>query len=294
MRYILLLLLFLPYSLFGRSIQEVVTPIAIFLPDTPRGREHGTALEEKFQQNSHKANFYYSSTQDDQNSKIEESLSEELRLIIIYSFNNDVNNITPKVIEQNIQIITYDRLIENNRDYFYYLTFDYELMGRTLAEKTIQNLTVSENPYNFLLLSEKGSRNQEQIYTGIVDILTPYIRSGRITPTVPIDNFNTLSITVGNNTVTEAGIDKLLNMGSEMPDIVFSTNDMITEIINDKLDLLQPSEKLIRNVDRFAEITVLLCNQILNEEEVILPNTRHYKTDTELIMVDTFFIDPTF
>lgn len=294
MRYILLLLLFLPYSLFGRSNQESLTPIAVFLPDTQDGKIHGEFLEKKFQQNNHKANFYYSSSQDDQNSKIEETISENLKLIIIYSFNNDVNNITSAIIEKSIQIITYNRLIENNRNYFYYLTFDYEQMGRILAEKTIQKLPVSDTPYNFLILSEVRNRNQELIYTGMLEILTPYIRSGRIKPTIPIDNYRTLSISLSNDTILEAGIDKLLNLGTEIPDIVFSTNNHITDVINDKLDLVQPSEKLIQNIDRFAETAVLLCNLILDEEEVILPYTRHYKTDTELIMVDTYFIDPTF
>lgn len=291
---LLLLLFIIPISLFARSSQEEETPIAIFLPDSTDGRKHGVALEEKFNQNTYKANIYYSNTQDDQNIKIEESLSEEIKLVIIYSINNDINNITQKIVEHNIQIITYDRLIENNRDYFYYLTFDYEIMGRNLTEKTMQKLTPSDKPYKILLIAEERNRNQELIYTGIIDILKSYIRSGRVSPTVPIDSFKTLSIPTTNELILEAGIDKLLNLGSETPDIILSTDNQITEVVNDKLDLIQPSELLSPNINRFAETAVLLCNQILNETEVLLPNTRHYKTDTELIMVDTYFIDPNF
>lgn len=292
--YLFTLILISGNVIFSSSKQENLTPIAIFLPDTPYGREHGTQLENKFQQNTHTAEIYYSATQLDQNSDIESHLSDGFKIMIIHNLDSDINIITPQIVAKGIQIITYDSLIENNRDYFFYLTFDYELMGKTLADKTVQKLPAKETPYNFLIVTEKGDKNQKLIYNGIQEVLSPYIRSGRLNPLLPIEDYKTLSIKGNSETVIEAEIDKLLNLSGDNPDIIFSTNDLITEIINDKLDLVIESEQLSKNLESFAQTTVMLCNQILNEDEIDLPETRHYKTDTGLIMVDTYFINPNF
>lgn len=288
----LIILLYLPFSISGRSQEEVTTDIIIFLPEGPRWVNHGDELKKQFSQSSYTLELFYSKNQNEQNTQLESILLQpELKVVVINSHNDRVNEITPKLIEQNIEIVVYDRLIKDSRDYHYFLTYDYKNIGKKLANSALQQLADRGTPYNMLLITSP-SRNQKLIFDGIKEELVPYIESSRIHPVISLENYEILTINVTDDTVTEAGVDKLLNLSDNEPEFILSTYKRITRVVNEKLDLLIDSEQYLENVTLMATSLVHMCTKLIEEEVVEIQETRHYKTDTGLIMVDTYLVTP--
>ena len=85
--------------------------------------------------------------------------------------------------EKNIPVIAYDRLIMNSDAVKYYATFDNYLVGKTQGEyiRDALDLENKDGPFNIELFTGSADDNNVNFFFGgAMDVLKPYIDSGKL------------------------------------------------------------------------------------------------------------------
>ena len=86
--------------------------------------------------------------------------------------------------ENNIPVISYDRLIMNTDAISYYATFDNYLVGKTQGEFLVDALDLDNTQmghYNIeFVTGDPGDNNVNFFFGGAMDVLQPYIDEGKL------------------------------------------------------------------------------------------------------------------
>ncbi len=85
--------------------------------------------------------------------------------------------------EKNVPVIAYDRLLMDNEWVSYYATFDNYMVGSVQGNyvKEALKLDEAEGPFNLeITAGDPGDNNAFYFYNGAVDVLKPYIESGKL------------------------------------------------------------------------------------------------------------------
>ena len=84
---------------------------------------------------------------------------------------------------KNIPVIGYDRMIYNTDALDYYVSFDNYMVGVVQGEYIRENLGLDDNagPFNIeIFAGDPGDYNAAMFYQGAIDVLKPYIDSGKL------------------------------------------------------------------------------------------------------------------
>ena len=165
-------------------------------------------------------------------SQIDSMIDNNCQVLLIAAINGPaLSGVLQKAADKKIKIIAYDRLIMDSPNVDYYTTFnnfDVGVMQGEYIEKAL-DLKNSEGPYNIEIFSgSPNDNNATFFYNGAMNILQPYIDSGKLVVQSGEVDFAVTSIMDWVSEAAQQRMDKLLkayyNNGTELH-AVLSPND---------------------------------------------------------------------
>lgn len=258
-------------------------------------------------------------------SQIENMLLKDVQVLVIASIDGGaLGEVLRTAHDNNIPVIAYDRLITGTEFVDYYTSFDNYRVGAFQGNYIVDVLDLenADGPFNIEYFGGSPDDNNAHLfYQGAIDVLQPFIDSGKlVNPSGQID-FETVAILGWGSDDAQARMDNLINSyyadGTAL-DVVLSPNDSLAiGIVNslvaagftkEKWPVLTGQDCDIPNVINIvkglqsmsvfkdtrtlAERTVTMVDQILAGKEVEVNNTEDY--DNGVKVVPSYLCDPVF
>ncbi len=117
---------------------------------------------------------------------LEEMIEGGCRVLIVAPiYGPDLNSVMTKAMEAGISVIAYDRSLGDFGGEYYYVTFDSYLVGQVQGQFVRDALKLESGsgagPYNIeFTAGDPGDTNANLFYSGAMDVLKPYIDSGKL------------------------------------------------------------------------------------------------------------------
>jgi len=118
-----------------------------------------------------------------QNAIIQAYLNKKPKALIIGNINDGVRSAVAAAAKQKVVVVAYDRLIQNSKDYNYFITFNNknvgELQGKAIVEALNLSAATAASPKNITLFAGSSTDdNANFFYDGAIEVLAPYIDKG--------------------------------------------------------------------------------------------------------------------
>lgn len=168
-------------------------------------------------------------------SNIENMITNGVDALIIAPINGEaLTGPVNLAAEQDIPVISYDRLIMNTENVDYYTTFDLLNVGELQGEYIVDalNLEEEEGPFNIELFGGAPDDNNAPLYfEGAMSKLQPYIDDGTLVVQSGQTDFNTIAIENWDNATAQTRMDNLLTSSytNEVLDAVLTPNDAVAQ-----------------------------------------------------------------
>lgn len=159
--------------------------VAMPTKDLQRWNQDGENMKKQLEAAGYEVDLQFASNKvETQVSQIENMISGGCKVLVIGSIDGDSLGTPLKTAEeQGIPIIAYDRLIMNSSAVTYYATFDNYLVGKKQGEYIVKSLDLEKKagPFNLeIFTGDPGDNNATFFYNGAMDVLKPYIDSGKL------------------------------------------------------------------------------------------------------------------
>lgn len=159
--------------------------VAMPTKDLQRWNQDGANMEKQLKEAGYQVDLEYASNDiQTQVSQIENMISNGCDVIVIASINGEsLGTVLEQAKKDNIPIIAYDRLIMNSDAVSYYATFDNFMVGTKQGEYIKEKLDLDNatGPFNLeIFTGDPGDNNARYFYGGAMEVLQPYIDSGKL------------------------------------------------------------------------------------------------------------------
>ena len=161
--------------------------IGVVMPtkDLQRWNQDGGNMEKLLKEAGYEVDLQYSNNDiQTQVSQIENMISNGCKVLVIASINGDsLGTVLAQAKKENIQVIAYDRLIMNSDAVSYYATFDNYMVGTKQGQYIEEKLDLKNaaGPFNLeIFTGDPGDNNARYFYGGAMDVLRPYVDSGKL------------------------------------------------------------------------------------------------------------------
>lgn len=150
-----------------------------------RWNQDGDNMKKQLEAAGYKVDLQYAD--DDiptQVSQIENMIANGVDVLVIVAIEADsLGTVLAQAKIKNKPVIAYDRLIMNTDAVTYYATFDNYMVGTKQGEYIEQALDLKNaaGPFNIeLFTGDPGDNNAKFFFNGAMDVLRPYIESGKL------------------------------------------------------------------------------------------------------------------
>jgi len=159
--------------------------VAMPTKDLQRWNQDGANMKEQLEKAGYTVDLQYASNDiATQVSQIENMISSGCKVLVIASIEGDsLGTVLAQAKEKGVKVIAYDRLIMNSDAVSYYATFDNYMVGTKQGEYIKEQLDLdnAEGPFNIeLVTGDPGDNNARFFFGGAMDVLQPYIDSGKL------------------------------------------------------------------------------------------------------------------
>ena len=159
--------------------------VAMPTQDLQRWNQDGSNMKAELEAKGYEVDLQYAGNDSaTQASQIENMIANGDQLLVVASIDGDsLGTVLAQAKEANIPVISYDRLIMNTDAISYYATFDNYLVGKTQGEYLVDALDLenADGPFNLeIITGDPGDNNVNFFYGGAMDVLQPYIDSGKL------------------------------------------------------------------------------------------------------------------
>ena len=159
--------------------------VAMPTQDLQRWNQDGSNMKAELEAKGYEVDLQYAGNDSaTQASQIENMIANGDQLLVVASIDGDsLGTVLAQAKEANIPVIAYDRLIMNTDAISYYATFDNYLVGKTQGEYLVDALDLenADGPFNLeIITGDPGDNNVNFFYGGAMDVLQPYIDSGKL------------------------------------------------------------------------------------------------------------------
>lgn len=162
-----------------------VVGVAMPTKDLQRWNQDGSNMEAQLKDAGYTVDLQYASNDiATQVSQIENMISNGCEVLVIASIEGDsLGTVLAQAKDAGIPVIAYDRLLMNSDAVTYYATFDNYMVGTKQGEyiKQALDLENAEGSFNLeVFTGDPGDNNARFFYGGAMDILQPYVDSGKL------------------------------------------------------------------------------------------------------------------
>ena len=159
--------------------------IAMPTKSLERWNRDGSYLEEQFKGKGFDVSLTYSDNKIDQQVKdIEGLIADKVDLLVIAAIDGEsLSQVLADAKEENIPVISYDRLIMNTDAVSYYVSFDNYTVGKLQGEFVKEQLDLDNaaGPFNIeFTAGDPADNNAGFFFNGAYDVLKPYIDDGKL------------------------------------------------------------------------------------------------------------------
>ena len=161
--------------------------VGISLPtkDLMRWYEDGDRMKKGFEELGYTVDLQYAGNKTaTQAAQIENMINSGCEVLIIAAIeSSSLTQVLEKAESEGIPVIAYDRLIYETDTVDYYLTFDNYKVGQIQAEYIVNalNLESAKGSFNIeITAGDPSDMNAAYFYQGAMDVLTPYLNSGKL------------------------------------------------------------------------------------------------------------------
>ena len=159
--------------------------VAMPTKDLQRWNQDGANMKSQLEEAGYEVDLQYAANDiATQVSQIENMINSGCELLVIASIDGDsLGTVLEMAKEASIPVIAYDRLIMNSDAVSYYATFDNYMVGTIQGTyiKDQLDLDNAEGPFNIeLTTGDPGDNNARFFFGGAMDVLQPYIDSGKL------------------------------------------------------------------------------------------------------------------
>ena len=159
--------------------------IAMPTKSLERWNRDGSFLEEQFKSKGYEVKLTFSDNKIDQQVKdIEGLLADGVNLLVIAAIDGEsLSQVLAQAKEQNVPVISYDRLIMQTDAISYYVSFDNYTVGKLQGEFVRDQLDLDNaaGPFNLeFTAGDPADNNAGFFFNGAYDTLKPYIEAGKL------------------------------------------------------------------------------------------------------------------
>ncbi len=159
--------------------------IAMPTKSLERWNRDGSFLEEQFKSKGYEVKLTYSDNKIDQQVKdIEGLLADGVNLLVVAAIDGEsLSQVLAQAKEQNVPVISYDRLIMNTDAISYYVSFDNYTVGKLQGEFVRDKLDLDNQagPFNIeFTAGDPADNNAGFFFNGAFDALKSYIDAGKL------------------------------------------------------------------------------------------------------------------
>ncbi|MCR5303764.1 MAG: sugar-binding protein [Lachnospiraceae bacterium] len=150
-----------------------------------RWNRDGSFLKEQFESAGFKTELVFSNNEIDQQvSDLENLIADNVSLLVVAAIDGEsLSTVLKDAKDAGIPVISYDRLIMNTDAISYYVSFDNYTVGKLQGEfvRDALDLDNAEGPFNIeFTAGDPADNNAGFFFNGAVDVLQPYIDSGKL------------------------------------------------------------------------------------------------------------------
>ena len=163
------------------------TKVGVAMPtkDLQRWNQDGANMEKQLKEAGYTVDLQYASNDvATQVSQIENMINSGCKVLVIASIEGDsLGTVLAQAKEKGVKVISYDRLILNSDAVTYYATFDNYMVGTKQGQYIEEQLGLKSGngPFNLeIITGDPGDNNARFFYQGAMDVLQPYIDSGKL------------------------------------------------------------------------------------------------------------------
>ncbi|MBO4688344.1 MAG: sugar-binding protein [Clostridiales bacterium] len=289
-----------------------------------RWDEDGKNLKRQLEEDGYTVDLQYADNDVSiQNSQIESMINSGCKVLVIAPIDGfSLGNVVEEAQAANIPVIAYDRLIWDTEGVTYYASFDNYMAGLIQGEYIRQNLDLdySDGPYNLeIFAGDPGDFNAVFFYSGAMDVLRPYIDSGKLVVRSGQVDFQDVATSAWRTEDAQNRMDAIISSfysDGAVLDAVLCSNDSTALGVTNSLEAMyvgnypvitgqdcdlanmknilngKQSMSVFKDTRSLVDRTVLMVEQILTGAEVEINDTSTYNNG--VINVPSFLVAPIF
>ncbi len=298
--------------------------VAMPTKDLQRWNQDGSNMEAQLKEAGYDVDLQYANNDvATQVSQIENMINSGCKVLVIASIDGDsLGTVLEKAKEKDIPVIAYDRLIMNSDAVSYYATFDNYMVGTKQGQYIVDTLDLdnAEGPFTMeITAGDPGDNNALYFYNGAMDVLRPYIDSGKIVIPSGQTDFSTVATAGWSTENAQNRMDSIISANysnGQNIDICLCSNDstaygvtnsllanytgswpIITGQDCDKLNVKnliegKQSMSIFKDTRTLATKVVEMVDAIMKGEEPPVNDTTTY--DNGKLVVPSFLCEPVF
>lgn len=215
--------------------EEFIVGVAMPTKTSQRWIQDGEYTKQLLEAQGYQVDLQYGEDQVElQVSQLDNMIAKGADALIIAPIDGEaLTSVLAKAAEENIPVISYDRLISNSADVSYYATFDNFLVGvqqGTYIEEAL-DLKNQDGPFNIELFGgSPDDTNAYYFYNGAMSVLQPYIDSGKLVVPSGQMGMDVISILRWDSATAQSRMDNLLvaNYSTANLDAVLAPADILS------------------------------------------------------------------
>ena len=217
----------------SKKANDNLVGVAMPTKDLQRWNQDGSNMKEQLEKAGYTVDLQYASNDiQTQVSQIETMISNGCKLLVIASIDGDsLGTVLGQAKKAGIPVIAYDRLIMNSDAVSYYATFDNYMVGKLQGEYLRDQLDLDNaaGPFNIeLITGDPGDNNAKFFFGGAMDVLQPYIDSGKLVVKSGQTSFDECATANWDTATAQARFDAIIASnyadGTQL-DAVLASND---------------------------------------------------------------------
>lgn len=308
--------------------QKVKVGIAMPTQTLQRWNQDGENIDAQLKAAGYETVLQYANNDvNTQVQQVENMVTQGCKILVIAAVEgSSLTDVLAKAAKQNVKVIAYDRLIMQTPNVDYYATFDNVKVGAIQGQFIIDQLKLAEGkgPFNIEIFGgDPGDNNAPLFYKGAMDLLTPYIESGKLVVKSGQIEFSKVAIANWTSATAQSRMDNLITAnyasGTKL-DAVLSPNDSLAigvvasldsngygtadkpypiltgqdcDIANTKAIIAgKQSMSIFKDTRTLATKTVEMITALENGQVPVTNDTKSY--DNKVKIVPTFQCDPVF
>ena len=171
----------------GKKSKDGKKTVGIAMPtkSLERWNRDGSYLEKEFKAKGYDVKLTFSDNKIDQQVKdIEGLIADDVDLLVVAAVDGEsLSQVLNDAKDEEIPVISYDRLIKNTDSVSYYVSFDNYTVGKLQGQYVIDQLDLDNTSDSFNIeftAGDPADNNATFFFNGAYDTLKPYIESGKL------------------------------------------------------------------------------------------------------------------